>query len=316
MKRSVKQWYGGLLALALLAGLAMPAHAQTATGLGCKVSQGQVNAGETFELVIEISQVSGLYAFQFELAYPREQVALQDSIPGQSGTNFSLGNFLKPDFVAQNAVDEKTGKGTLAVTQVNPSQPVDGSGVLARVQVKALKAGAVSFQFNNISLVDGNMAMIPFNLSGCQVEVLGSGQPTRAATSAPVATSMPTAALATLNPSAVSVSATEAPVEAVESTPAAENTPAVEETVVEAVQPTSAGQAQAALADDPIVPTATGEMKVMLPAAMSAGEADEVDEAGSSGAGFLAQVGIGLGIVIAAAAALLGGLWLRSRRRA
>lgn len=159
-------------------------------GLACRFEDSQVLAGEKTVLFLELQEISDLYGYQLELQFPAEKVALLDGNPAGSGINFKLGDFLSPDFVVINEVDGAAGRASLALSQMNPSEPGNGGGILAQIEVQAQEAGEVRFTFNNVILVNTSAEAIAHSLQGCALQVLpgGGAVQTASPTLAPPAT--------------------------------------------------------------------------------------------------------------------------------
>jgi hypothetical protein len=168
-----------LLAIALLAPKTAAARA-AAPLLTCRLEPALVSVGAPTVLWIEIQDVQELFAYQLELLVPQNMVTWMDADPQRAGVNFELGGFLKPDFIALN--DTAPGKASLALTQVAPSVAASGSGVIARIELVGAAPGTVHFVFNNTILVNPLAEPMGIDLRGCSLEIIPTGEPTKAAT--------------------------------------------------------------------------------------------------------------------------------------
>lgn len=85
--------------------------------------------------------VSDLYAFDLELSFDPQAVQIVDAHPEQEGVQVESGDFLDPGLTLFNTIDPEAGRLRFVMTQLNPSLPKSGSGVLLRVQFRALSNG-------------------------------------------------------------------------------------------------------------------------------------------------------------------------------
>ena len=65
-----------------------------------------------------------------------------DANPAQDGVQIVPGSFLKPDFVVRSLADNAAGTIWYASTQVSPTLPVSGTGVLFSAVLRAKVAAA------------------------------------------------------------------------------------------------------------------------------------------------------------------------------
>jgi len=147
--------------------------------LSCRLQHSQVLAGEKTVLFVEVQEIADLYGYQFELYFAKEMVSLLEGDIERSGINFKLGDFLSPDFVVMNDVNGDSGRASLALTQMDPSKPRSGSGILARIELQALEPGKSLFAFNNVILATSSAEKIAHSLRGCALQILPSGQSTQ-----------------------------------------------------------------------------------------------------------------------------------------
>ena len=129
-----------------------------------------VVVGDTVVVNLYIQDVTNLYGADIRLRFDPALLEVQDAAPAQPGVQMQpLSGFLLPNFVikkkACNVVDpgdpdcSEAGIVWYAVTQINPSLPVSGSGAVAAVTFKALHKGVsplnvVYRKFSNSSGVE------------------------------------------------------------------------------------------------------------------------------------------------------------------
>lgn len=119
----------------------MTASAQTGSRLATVgVDDVTVHVGDTFTVPVWIHGVSNLYGYDIRL--PHDQSVLQ-------GVSVDHGGWLVPGFVIRQGFWTWGGPGCngycawYAMTQLRPSPPVSGSGVLVNITYTALQPGTV-----------------------------------------------------------------------------------------------------------------------------------------------------------------------------
>ena len=140
-------------------------------------SPANVAIGQVVTVNVQIDSVTGLAGAEVNISYNPALLEVQDADPNKAGVQIAPGSFLKPDFVAQNAADNAQGKISFAVTQVAPTQPVNGSGVLATISFKGKADGTSALTFNVVNLSTSGGTAIGRAVQNGQVKV-GSGGPT------------------------------------------------------------------------------------------------------------------------------------------
>ncbi|MBX3000923.1 MAG: hypothetical protein KF893_20540 [Caldilineaceae bacterium] len=171
-QRGVALAMGILLILALSLLSSRQAAAQQSPILRCRVDGTSIAVAGNATFVIELLNVDDLYGYELTLRFNGARVHFEDADPGRAGVNFQVGDFLSPDFVVLNDVNNTTGQAQLALTQLSPSEPVSGSGELGRATIKGVSSGMVSFSFADVVLSDPTGVAIPVTLQGCSIEVL------------------------------------------------------------------------------------------------------------------------------------------------
>jgi hypothetical protein len=104
-----------------------------------EIGQGQV---ETLDIVLENAQ--DVYGVDVRASFDPAVVEVVDADPSRDGIQMLPGSFLKPDFMVRNLADNAAGTLQYVITQVNPSQPVTGTGVICSVQFRGKLLGQES----------------------------------------------------------------------------------------------------------------------------------------------------------------------------
>ena len=134
--------------------------------------QASVAVDETVTISLYVQEVADLYGVDVRLSFDPEVLQVVDAAPATNGVQITpLNTFLRPDFVARKKAcngpdpsDPESAAGGLvwyAATQVNPSQPVSGSGPLAAVTFRRIKPGNTVLRVTSYELVTRSGTVIP-----------------------------------------------------------------------------------------------------------------------------------------------------------
>lgn len=145
--------------------------AQQPTTLRCRFEQQTVAVEDNVTLFVELLDVADFYGYELTLKFNGARIQFEDADAGRAGINLQIGDFLSPDFVVLNEVNNSAGQARLALTQLSPSEAVSGTGELARATLTGVASGLVSFSFADVVLSDPAGVSIPVTTQGCSVEV-------------------------------------------------------------------------------------------------------------------------------------------------
>lgn len=127
-----------------------------------------VGSGSTFDLMINVSDVVDLYAWQFDISFDPTILSAQQILEG-SFLSSAGSTFFIPGFI-----DNTTG--TISFTAdslVGSAEGVTGSGVLATVEFQSLSAGTSTVDLSNVGLLDSSLSDISSGAAGGTVKVSG-----------------------------------------------------------------------------------------------------------------------------------------------
>lgn len=190
---------GAILLLASIFVFSQHVSAQQSATLRCRVDKTTVAVDNNATIFIEVIDVADLYGYELTLKFNGSRLHFVDADSGKTGVNLQVGDFLSPDFVVLNEVNNGTGQANLALTQLSPSQAVNGTGEMARATLVGVAAGMVSFSFADVVLSDPAGVAIPATLQGCSIEVTG-GNATATPTPTPTVTGTPVTPTPTVTP--------------------------------------------------------------------------------------------------------------------
>jgi hypothetical protein len=118
-----------VLFLGLLCGSVRPATAQAGAEVGI-FEPIEVQPDTAFQVPISVRNVEELYAIDIEIQFDPANVQVEDADANLDGIQVGLGTFLDAGLVLYNTVDNAEGVIRFAMTQVNPSEPKSGEGVV------------------------------------------------------------------------------------------------------------------------------------------------------------------------------------------
>lgn len=113
------------------------------------------------EVPIRIKNVTDLYAMDIELRFDPAILQAQDADPNQPGIQMGFGGFLDPGLLLYNTVDNTRGIARFVLSQVNPSEPKSGSGLLLVLYFRGVKAGVSNLSISNLQLASRQGTEIP-----------------------------------------------------------------------------------------------------------------------------------------------------------
>ena len=161
---------------------AVPADKTAETKVVIAPSLAELTAiSETVELDIEVQDVTDLWAARVQISFDPTVIRAQDTDPRPSapGVQIIPGDFLDPAFqtVLVNEVDNTLGTIDFAVTETNPAEPQDGTGVLATIRFEAVGNGTSPVHLDSIQLEDdSNPEPMPIPADAEHGKVVVGGQ--------------------------------------------------------------------------------------------------------------------------------------------
>lgn len=110
--------------------------------------------GDESTVAIHVSNVTTMAGAEVHLTFDPVIMEVLDADPGTDGVQIAHGDFLSPDFVAQNIVDMSTGTIDYAIACMPADKAVSGDGVLARISFRTLSAGKTQLVIRSVILAD------------------------------------------------------------------------------------------------------------------------------------------------------------------
>jgi len=125
--------------------------------------------GSLFDVFVDISSVTDLYAFQFDISFDPAIL---------SAASVTEGSFLNGGgltFFISGTINNIAGSITsIADTFLSPLPGVSGSGTLADLKFQALAVGTSSIGLSNVTLLNSTLSEIVFNLNNGSASVTSS----------------------------------------------------------------------------------------------------------------------------------------------
>ncbi len=119
-----------------------------------------------------VANVTDLYGADIKYSFDPNIVQVVDADPFTPGVQIQpLAGFLSPDLVVRRDANNVTGTIQYALTQLNPTPPVNGSGAVARVTFQPLSAGHLVMPDNGSVLAAYGATAIPSINLPCLVTI-------------------------------------------------------------------------------------------------------------------------------------------------
>ncbi|MBI5879015.1 MAG: hypothetical protein HZB53_15295 [Chloroflexi bacterium] len=183
-----------MLAAALIA-LATVAPMQAQGGATARPDPPTLEVGlgqqETLNIVLEDAQ--DVYGIDVRAKFDPAVIEVVDADPSKDGVQMTPGTFIKPDFLVRNTAENVTGTLQYVTTQVNPSPPVSGRGIVVSVLVRGKALGKqTAFTISFVEIADRTGRKLPVRGQAGNIVVVQPKPPTPTPTAQ--ATATPTAA--------------------------------------------------------------------------------------------------------------------------
>lgn len=115
-----------------------------------EIGEGQI---ETLAIILEDAQE--VYGIEVRATFDPAVVEIVDSDPDREGTQMIPGPFPQPDFLVRNTADNAAGTLQYVATQVNPTPPVNGAGIVLSIQFLGKTLGKQSaFTIDFVDIAD------------------------------------------------------------------------------------------------------------------------------------------------------------------
>lgn len=186
-----KVFPGAALIVFVLAILCTSAGKAQGAQVFLRPASSTIAPGESVTLEVWVQDVVNLYGADIALFFDPSLLAVEDAFPSDPEVQIAPGELFDPEltFEARNIVLNETGVISYTAVLQNPAPPVTGSGVLARITLRGLRAGVSAVSFRRVLLGDDHAQPIPAQSNGSTIAVGGptlTPAPTYTATCTPL----------------------------------------------------------------------------------------------------------------------------------
>jgi len=172
MDKTLIDGIGNFLRRAALAFCFCAGTAVATPAVGIHPSLSSVTLGQSFDVAVDVSGVTDLFAFQFDLGFDPSLLA---------AVSIGEGPFLPAGGVTHflpGSIDNALGTIVLTIdTLLGPVPGVSGDGTLAIVRFQAIGLGSGPIGLSGVTLLDSDLHPIPFDTAGGSVVVSAAAAP-------------------------------------------------------------------------------------------------------------------------------------------
>lgn len=172
--RIVRSLAAAAAALVISASAAHAAPTVQGTTIELDPQNGVIVGAGQLDVDVRVENVTDLYGFDVRLAFDPSIVQVVDFVPGP-GIQMEGGTFLSLDLVLSNTANNALGTLQFVATQLTPTLPVSGSGVLFTIRFEGVVDGISDLEFTpspgGTRLSDPNGDPIPETAIDGTVEV-------------------------------------------------------------------------------------------------------------------------------------------------
>ena len=137
-------------------------------------AEGSYGVGAEIAVEVYAENVANLYGANVQLVFDTTRLSVLDADPSLPGVQvMPRYDLLSPDLVIHREADNEAGTIWYAVTQLNPSEPVGGSGALFSFTLQALGAGLGTVTIQQQTLATRDADVIPADAEGARYLISG-----------------------------------------------------------------------------------------------------------------------------------------------
>lgn len=137
----------------------------------------EIPAGKTAEVAVQVSGVQELYGFDVALEFDPNVVEIVAADTATAQAPIAISTFLDPGFVVLNQANNISGTARFAMTQLRPSVPKSGDGILIVMKLRGKSVGATSpITLTNIDMAHANGVVFKGALTSGKVQVVDASK--------------------------------------------------------------------------------------------------------------------------------------------
>lgn len=153
----------------------------------------QVGEGQVERIELRLQDAHEIYVVDIRARFDPDVIEVIDADPSTDGVQLQPGDFVKPDFIVRNEVDNKAGTIQYVASQVNPTPPVSGNGVLLSFEVRGKARGKTShLEFFKSEAANTSGTLLPIRPEEGEIQVVAPKPETPTPTLIVTATISPT----------------------------------------------------------------------------------------------------------------------------
>jgi len=124
---------------------------------------------KTLDIILE--NAIDVYGIDVQGQFDVEAIEVVDANLTKFGIQMIPGTIPKPDLVMFNSADNDLGTFMYVTTQMNPTLPSSGSGIVFSIQVRGLKIGVSAFTITSVLLGDIDGMSLPVTTQNGTIRV-------------------------------------------------------------------------------------------------------------------------------------------------
>jgi hypothetical protein len=138
---------------------------------------GTYDVGDKVLVEVWVDDVTDLYGADIQMTFSSYNMTVLDGDPALPGVQVTPSNdLLAPDLVIKKVVDNQLGTIWYGVTQLNPTLPASGSGILFSFEVSITRPLAGEIVIVEQTLADRNGVTIPAGVQNAAYQIPGIGK--------------------------------------------------------------------------------------------------------------------------------------------
>ncbi len=154
-----------------------------------------VGLGQVETLDILLVNAREVYGMDVRARFDPDALEIVDADPRKDGIQMIPGEFIKPDFLVRNTVDNQMGTLQYVITQVNPALPVNGDGVVLSILIRGKIKGESVLRIDFVEIANREGRTLPVTSQNGTI-IVGPPKPvTPTPTAGPTPSILPTASL-------------------------------------------------------------------------------------------------------------------------
>ena len=165
--------FGLAIMLCLVLWPLLAVDADTETWVRVRPAGGSFPRGQAIEVEVWIEHVQDLYAADVQLSFDVQHLAVVDADPTTTAIDVTpRDDLLSPDWILRKVADNQAGTVWYAVSQLNPSEAVSGSGALFSFSFRTLSPGPAEVSVHYRKLVRRDGSEIPAEAAGAAYQIV------------------------------------------------------------------------------------------------------------------------------------------------